>query len=173
MEGYNQAAYKGRDMHASLPSTGPKRQLLRDLRRLQNYARLPSARFKEAADKGSEKASEAWHTALTLTLRARRVKLLRDLRRPPQRLPRTRPARPLTREPRRPQMRATSKEVAAEGAEKAADTLAYAKEEGGKQAKRIWRTSKEAAEKGAETAGHAWVTVKEESKEGAAEAEDA
>ena len=46
-------------MHARLPSTMPKRQLLRDLRRLLKHARLPRARPKEAADKGSEKASEA------------------------------------------------------------------------------------------------------------------
>ena len=46
-------------MHASLPSTMPKRQMLRDMRRLPKHARLPSARPKEAANKGSEKASEA------------------------------------------------------------------------------------------------------------------
>ena len=45
---------------------------------------------------------------------------------------RTRPVRP-TRDPE------TTKEIAAVGAERAADTLEYAKEEGGKQAKRVWR----------------------------------
>ena len=50
------------EMHASLPSTMPKRQLLEDLRRLLKHARLPSARPKEAADKGFEKASGAWET---------------------------------------------------------------------------------------------------------------
>ena len=40
----------------------------------------------------------------------------------------------------------TTKEVAAEGAEKAAATLEYTKEKGGKHAKRVWGKSKEGAE---------------------------
>ena len=50
------------EMYASLSSTMPKRQLLRDMRRLMKHARLLSARPKEAADNGSEKAPEAWET---------------------------------------------------------------------------------------------------------------
>ena len=58
-EGYDEAAYKGRDA-CETAKYNDKRQLLRDLRRLLKHARLPSARPKEAADKGFEKASEAW-----------------------------------------------------------------------------------------------------------------
>ena len=62
------------------------------------HARLLSARPKEATDKGSRRLLK--HGRL---LRARRVKPLRDLRRPPRhgRLPRTRFIRPLTTDPRR------------------------------------------------------------------------
>ena len=81
-------------MHASLPSKMPKRQLLRDLRKLLKHGRPPSAR------PASQPTRLLKHVRL---LRVRRVKPLRDLRRPPEhgRLPRTRPVRPLIRDPRR------------------------------------------------------------------------
>ena len=112
------------EMHANLPCTMPKRQLLRDLRRLMTHAKLPSARPARQPTRDLRRLLK--HGRLP---RARRVKVLRDLRRPPRhrklprtrfvstltrdprrllrrrRLPRTRSARLLTREPRRPQKR--------------------------------------------------------------------
>ena len=80
------------EMHASLPSKMPKRQLLRDLRRLLKHGRQPSARPARQATRDPRRLLK--HVRL---LRARRVKLLRDLTRPPEhglRLSRTRPVRP-------------------------------------------------------------------------------
>ena len=77
----------------------------------------------------------------------------------------------MTKEPINPDAWEITKEVVTEGAEKAAKTLGYAKEEGGRQATRVWRKSQVAADKeGAEMAGDAWETVKEKSKEGAEKA---